>query len=180
MSDGTQLHCPTRSAWIELLENSDEFDVFMTVGFSVWIDRTRSVHCLNHLLLRLNRSFCGKRFRKNGLALTGIVVRETKRRSPLAPSGIHYHMLLKLPRPIGIDLVQAALSKHAERLRFPTGDQQRPMGRRVSGPEYVDARLITDAAGLLDYITKELRYQDQPSRGINLGFVDIDGVVGID
>ena len=179
MSEERRILCSTRKAWIQLLGEVGDYDMFMTVGFSVWLDRKRAVSCLEHLLLRLNRSLYGKGFRRTGFGLSGIVVCETKRCSSLAPSGIHFHMLLRTPRPIEISSVRELLCKHAERLRFLTGNASRPLGRSISGRDFVDAQPIEEVWPLLDYLTKELRYQRHISRGISIGFVDIDGVIGI-
>ena len=60
-------------------------------------------------------------------------------------------------------------------MRYPRFDPDRPFGRFISGPGYVDVRDITDLAGLADYLTKEIKSID----AVNIGFFGPAGIEGI-
>ena len=180
MASARRIPSPLRDAWIQLLSDYEQIEAFMTIGFSMYLDVPRAIQCLNHLLLRLNRSLYSKRFQQRHKWLTGIAILEFKRASKCSPNGPHFHLLLRGHGPLDLRKLAELLNRHSARLRYPTGNRFRPFGRLVSGPEYVDVRPIDHVRGLADYLTKELRYQSRSSCGRGIGFVSRTGVEGLD
>lgn len=181
MTSARRFASPLRDAWIQLLSEYERFDAFVTIGFSMYLDVHRATACLNHLVVRLNRSLHSKRYLKHEQWLSGVAVLERKRGSHLAPNGPHFHLLLRGPGPGSLDLERLSqlLDKHAGRLRYPTGNPLRPFGRPVSGSAYVDVQSIFEIGRLASYLTKELRYQSTSSVGTSIGFIGPNGVDGI-
>jgi hypothetical protein len=169
-----------KEAWAQLLEENGQWDAFVTVGFNMYLDVPRAVSCLNHVLLRLNRSLYSKRFQQQHKSLTGIAILEFKRGSKCSLNGPHFHLLLRGDEPLDCSKLAELLDRHSARLRYPTGNRFRPFGRRISGPGFVDVRPIDHVHGLADYLTKELRYQSRSSCGRGIGFVSRTGVEGLD
>ena len=166
-----------RRAWKTLLARSDHYWALMTLGFQIYIDPERAISTTNHFLTRVNRALFGKHFGAHRQWLSGLAVMERKRLSLLAAGSPHIHMLVRRPHavPVRISDLRLVAEKQAGRLRYPIHDPNRPMGRLVSGPRFVDVRHITDLGGLADYLTKKIESLD----AVNIGFFGPEGIEGI-
>ena len=167
-----------REKWTEFLSTCQDSFAFMTLGFRVYLDPQRAIDTAGFFLRASNRQLFGKRFVKNGRALSGTVVMERKRQSRFAWGSPHFHMLVTTPaeREFSLGELQLAAEGAAKRLRFPFYDPLRPMGKKISGRTFVDVRSIGDIEGLARYLTKEVGSMDATS----IGFFGLGGFVGLD
>ena len=170
-----------RKLWTEFIRSYPLFDLFLTIGFRIWLAGHTAQFTTNHLLTRINRSIYGKRFKKHGEWLSGIGVIEFKSIIGHSCGSPHFHLLLRFPaggeRPF--KEVRVALQKGADRLRYPTVCPDRPLGGPISGADFVDVRPIHDLAGLANYLTKELGPGRTALNGHNVFFVGRDGIEGL-
>ena len=171
-----------RNVWVTLIQQYQNYDLFLTVGFRCSLDPYRAQFSANHLLTRVNRTLYGKRYKEHGLWLCGIGVIEFKRLSVRSWASPHFHLALKFPdgasRPT--EMVEASAKKGAARLRYPTFDSDRPFGGPISGADFVDVQSVYDQSGLAIYLVKDLGPGYRALDGHNIFFVDGNGFEVLD
>ena len=172
-----------RDAWKELLSESGTNGYLVTLGFRQYLDLGRAIDVAENFLLRVNRRLFGKRFKKHGRFLKGMIVLERKGRSTRSLLSPHFHIVVSLRsftnKVVNEDHLRGILEQVAHRLRLPTGDPLRPFGQCISGHGFVDVRKITSSEALADYLTKDCYKFGPRGNALNIGFLGIDGIEGL-
>lgn len=152
---------------------------FVTLGFRQWVAPNSANISAGHFLMRIQRYFFGSRFYRSGRYFTGYVVAELKTKGRSGPCK-HYHFVLvpvgQPTKAITLEAFEALVRAASTDLSLPTLDQRMPIGRRISGEDFVDVQAQYDSSGLATYVTKTLR-PGQYS-GFSYAFIGPEGVVG--
>lgn len=171
------VHVHPQVIWLDWIESTGTYDLFITIGFRCWLDMVRAVSAANHLLTRVNRSLYGKNYKKRGLWLSGIGVVEFKLLTIRSWASPHFHFALKFPSEAAHSIkdVRSAVEKGAVRLRYPTYELDRPFSKPISAAGFVDVQAVYNLGRLSAYLAKELGPGYRAIDGQNIFFVDGDG-----
>jgi hypothetical protein len=165
-----------RNQWQEVIARNGPYDVMITLGFRCDLSLDRARFTLRHFLRCVHRRLYGKYWRDRGLLLQGLVVVEHKwNGSP------HFHMPIRLPDDGRLDEerlaeLEEAVSRTAERLRYPTPQYLSFGSALISGTDYVDVTPVHNVAGLSVYLVKQMLALD---RGVNVGVLAGDEIDGL-
>ena len=155
----------------------------ITLGFRVYLDKTRAIQVANHFLMRLNRRLFGKRFRKHAQSLVGAVVLEHKCHSTRSSNSPHFHFVVTAESFVTSEakeeMLRAIVEIEATRLRFPTLVYDQPFGEVISGSDFVNVTRIETADYLANYLTKDCFRFGPAGSGLNIGFFGVDGIEGL-